>query len=145
MVSDLAPADLVSQRVGRLHRHTRPDRPLAISRPVLYLRGVSDWAAEPPVFVRGSRAVYGDAALLRSSAVFDGRDQVTLPNDIPALVRTAYDPAMSAPSGWGGALGRCGTGRGASERPGKAAGPELSARRPESTRNPERLDRRGRR
>ena len=100
MVSDLAPADLVLQRVGRLHRHTRPDRPLAISRPVLYLRGVSDWAAEPPVFVRGSRAVYGDAALLRSAAVFDGRDQVTLPNDIPALVRTAYDPAMSAPSGW---------------------------------------------
>lgn len=100
MVSDLAPADLLLQRVGRLHRHARPSRPTAVARPVLCLRGVIDWAAQPPMPVRGCSAVYGNAALLRAAAVFAGRDLVALPDDIPALVREAYDPDLPAPAGW---------------------------------------------
>lgn len=100
MVSDLAPADLVLQRVGRLHRHARPGRPAAVAQPVLYLRGVSDWSVAPPTFVRGSVTIYGDAALLRSAAVLGGRDQVSLPKDIPSLVRAAYDPGLAVPRGW---------------------------------------------
>lgn len=100
MVSDLAPADLVLQRVGRLHRHPRPGRPLAVAQPMLHLRGVSDWSVAPPDFVRGLTAVYGDAALVRSAAVLYGRDQVSLPQDIPLLVRESYDPDFAAPAGW---------------------------------------------
>lgn len=100
MVSDLAPADLVLQRVGRLHRHPRSRRPLAVAEPILYLRGVSDWSVAPPDFVRGSTAVYGDASLLRSATVLDNQDQVGLPQDIPLLVRESYDPALAAPAGW---------------------------------------------
>lgn len=102
MVSDLAPADLLLQRVGRLHRHARPDRPAAVAQPVLYLRGVADWAALAPVPVPASSAVYGDASLLRAAAVLATTDALSLPDDIPTLVRSAYDPDLPAPVGWEG-------------------------------------------
>lgn len=100
MVSDLAPVDLVLQRAGRLHRHNRPHRPSAVASPVLYLRGVADWGAAPPAPARGSRAVYGTAALLRAAAVLGDREHLRLPVDIPTLVREAYDPALGSPAGW---------------------------------------------
>jgi CRISPR-associated helicase Cas3/CRISPR-associated endonuclease Cas3-HD len=100
MVTDLAPADLLLQRVGRLHRHDRPVRPEPVSRPTLWIRGVDDWSATPPMAVRGSRAVYGAQRLLRAAAVLQGVVAMRLPQDIPRLVRLAYDPAATAPSGW---------------------------------------------
>ena len=99
MVSDLAPVDLLLQRAGRLHRHMRSNRPRALTQPVLYVRGV-DWDASPPAPVRGSRAVYGTSALLRSAAVLNGRDSLILPLDIPTLVRHAYEPSLAPPPGW---------------------------------------------
>ncbi len=100
MVTDLAPADLVLQRLGRLHRHARPRRPGPGVTPILYLRGVDDWTTIPPRAARGSRTVYGESALLRSAAVLNGRTSLTLPIDIPTLVRQAYDPALTSPPGW---------------------------------------------
>jgi len=100
LVSDLAPMDLVLQRLGRLHRHTRANRPVAVATPVLWLRGVDDWDAHPPVAVRGSQAVYGRQRLLRTAAVLEGVGNLSLPDDIPRLVRLAYDPALLAPTGW---------------------------------------------
>lgn len=100
MVTDLAPADLVLQRIGRLHRHDRPNRPAALTEPVVYLRGVGDWSASPPTPVLGSRAVYGEAALLRAAATLASQDRIDLPHDIPRLVRQAYDPTLAAPPQW---------------------------------------------
>lgn len=100
LVTDLAPVDLLLQRMGRLHRHDRPGRPAALREPTVLLRGAEDWAAVPPTPVRGSRAVYGEAALLRSAATLTSRDGVALPHDIPQLVRQAYDPSLTAPPGW---------------------------------------------
>ncbi|MDF1487393.1 CRISPR-associated helicase Cas3' [Tessaracoccus caeni] len=100
MISDLAPIDLLLQRVGRLHRHTTRRRPPLLTSPALYIRGVIDWAEQPPVSVRSSRSVYGEAPLLRSAAVLDSRTSIHLPKDIPTLVRTAYDPTLVAPAGW---------------------------------------------
>lgn len=99
MVTDLAPMDLVLQRTGRLHRHSR-SRPDAVSAPVLYLRGMSDWASTPPTPVRESGGIYGKAALFRAAAVLQGRTHITLPNDIPSLVRRAYDAKLQPPAGW---------------------------------------------
>ena len=100
LVTDLAPADLLLQRIGRLHRHDRPGRPSSVSRPVVHLRGVDDWGVVPPVPARGSLAVYGEAALLRAAATLASRDDLALPDDIAAAVRQAYDPDLVAPSGW---------------------------------------------
>lgn len=100
MVTDLAPMDLLLQRAGRLHRHERVQRPARVADPMLWLRGVDDWSASPPMAVRGSRAVYGVQRLLRSASVLRGVSCIHLPADIPRLVRLAYDSAAAAPPGW---------------------------------------------
>ncbi len=100
MVTDLAPADLILQRAGRLHRHERKERPKAVADPRLWIRGVVDWQTDPPQAVRGSRAVYGSQRLLRAAAVLTGMRYIRLPDDIPRLVRLAYDPDAQSPEGW---------------------------------------------
>jgi CRISPR-associated endonuclease/helicase Cas3 len=99
MVTDLAPVDLVLQRMGRLHRHARA-RPPGLERPRCVLAGVEDWAGAPVRAVPGSRRVYGEHALLRSAAVLDGRDTVVLPTEIAPLVQAGYGDAVPGPESW---------------------------------------------
>ncbi|NTW41028.1 MAG: CRISPR-associated helicase Cas3', partial [Cellulomonadaceae bacterium] len=102
LVTDLAPVDLVLQRIGRLHRHRRTARPEAVAAPRCYLTGV-DWAAPVPRPVRGSVHVYGHYPLLAAAAVLgphlDGVP-VRLPHDIARLVQEAYAPETAPPAGW---------------------------------------------
>ncbi len=100
MVTDLAPMDLVLQRSGRLHRHHREHRPDPVSTPTLWLRGVVDVSATPPMAVKGSRAVYGTHRLLLAAAGLAGVESLHLPSDIPRLVRLAYDQDAVPPAGW---------------------------------------------
>ncbi|WP_375001941.1 CRISPR-associated helicase Cas3' [Aeromicrobium sp. CTD01-1L150] len=106
MVSDVAPVDLLLQRSGRLHRHTR-DRPIGLERPRLILTGV-DWSSTPPSPDDGSTAIYGLDSLLRSMAVLD-RPHVVLPDDVPTLVQDAYAEDPLVPSGWEEASEQAGT------------------------------------
>lgn len=114
LFADLAPLDLMLQRIGRLHRHQRgPEeglRPVAVRQARVFVTGVSDWNASPPVPVDGSMAVYPEAALLRAAAVLlphlDDDRQLELPADIPSLVHQAYDPHLIAPARWREALTR---------------------------------------
>lgn len=99
LVTDLAPIDLMLQRVGRLHRHQRT-RPPALERTQLLIRGVKDWRAAPIEAIRGSSHVYGADRLMRAAAVLQERDNLNLPFDIPLLVRSAYDQELPAPVGW---------------------------------------------
>jgi hypothetical protein len=103
LVTDLAPADLLLQRAGRLHRHYRTGRPEPVGAPQFWVRGVVDWEAQPPLAVRGSRAVYGTLRLLRTAAVLTGRASVRFPDEIPTIVRLAYASDTAAPPGWEGA------------------------------------------
>ncbi|MFY7069266.1 CRISPR-associated helicase Cas3' [Nocardiopsis changdeensis] len=111
LVTDLAPVDLVLQRMGRLHRHPRgerqSDRPAPLRRARCLVTGV-DWTATPPEPVRGSRTIYGEHVLLRSLAVLrsrldahaDAERTVRLPADISPLVQDAYadDDALLPPA-----------------------------------------------
>lgn len=102
MITDLCPTDLLLQRLGRLHRHQRP-RPAGLSETRCYISGVVDWAAAIPEPVAGSRAVYGVANLLHSTAVLgphlDG-PALLIPACIPDLVARTYDPDLAPPTGW---------------------------------------------
>ncbi|MDX3388336.1 CRISPR-associated helicase Cas3', partial [Streptomyces niveiscabiei] len=76
LVTDLAPVDLVLQRMGRLHRHLR-NRPTRLAQARCLITGV-DWEAALPQPVAGTIAVYrSEFILLRSLAVLgpflDGR------------------------------------------------------------------------
>ncbi|MEF9903912.1 CRISPR-associated helicase Cas3' [Streptomyces sp. P9-A2] len=113
LVSDLCPVDLLLQRMGRLHRHRRgqdqADRPERLRTARCLVTGV-DWAADVPAPVRGSVAVYGRYALLRSAAALlphlDGgpRKPVQLPTDISPLVQGAYGEGPVGPDHWQDAL-----------------------------------------
>ncbi|MBQ1024914.1 CRISPR-associated endonuclease Cas3'' [Micromonospora sp. C95] len=102
LVTDLAPVDLVLQRIGRLHRHPRADRPARLATPTCWITG-ADWTAEPPQPVSGSRRVYQPATLLRSAAVLlpylDGQP-VRLPQDIAPITQTAYGDTPAGPETW---------------------------------------------
>lgn len=111
LVTDLAPVDLLLQRMGRLHRHARgagqQNRPPRLRQARCLITGV-DWTAVPPKPVAGSRLVYGEHLLLRSLAVLDshldhGRP-VDLPADIAPLVQTAYGNEPLGPPEWAEAL-----------------------------------------
>ncbi|MFI7179238.1 type I-E CRISPR-associated protein Cse1/CasA [Streptomyces spororaveus] len=107
LVTDLAPVDLILQRMGRLHRHRRGDgqcqRPLRLRVPRCLITGV-DWAAETPTPVDGSAAVYGSHALMRSLAVLHRHlagAPVVLPDHISPLVQSAYSPSRPpVPESW---------------------------------------------
>lgn len=99
MVTDLAPVDLVLQRVGRLHRHDR-DRPDRLRTAGLVLTGVEDWAAEPVRSVPGSRRVYGEHTLLRCAALLHQCGDITVPDDIAPLVQAAYGEDRLGPPSW---------------------------------------------
>ncbi|MGX7107632.1 CRISPR-associated helicase Cas3' [Hutsoniella sourekii] len=88
LVTDLAPMDLLIQRMGRLHRHERADRPDNHSSPHVYVLGTSDQYEFEP----GSSAVYGDYLLIRTQEILP--DEVRLPIDISPLVQKVYDESI---------------------------------------------------
>lgn len=104
MVSDVAPVDLVMQRLGRLHRHLR-QRPVGLEEAACYIRGIKDWEDEGPVFADGVGRVYPAATLLESlgSLGLTGEAQtcaVSLPVDIARTVRVAYGDKVVLPQPW---------------------------------------------
>ena len=99
LITDIAPIDLLIQRIGRLHRHQRPseDRPSNLWEPQVLIRGTL--RSDPvPEFDSGALAVYGQKLLLATMAnlprVFKR------PADIPSLVRTVYSDAPGIPGEW---------------------------------------------
>lgn len=96
MFSDIAPIDLLIQRVGRLQRFGARDFPA-----VLYLCDVTD-TAKGPRFTKGQTAVYDKAILMRTWAMLRGRQTITTPSEVAGLVDAVYgaDAAVPCPDGW---------------------------------------------
>jgi CRISPR-associated endonuclease/helicase Cas3 len=105
LVTDLAPVDLVLQRLGRLHRHRR-ERPALVTAPRCAVVGVEEWSAEPVRAVSGSRRVYGEHTLLRAAALLSQRSRFSLPADIAPLVQDAYGPVALGPASWQPAMAK---------------------------------------
>lgn len=103
LVTDVAPVDLLMQRLGRVHRHHRGDsecdRPLGLRQAKCYVRGIEDWQEDGPWFASGVDRVYSAASLMESLAMLKLTGQnkhcmVSLPDDIPTVVRTAYSDGV---------------------------------------------------
>jgi CRISPR-associated endonuclease/helicase Cas3 len=94
MVTDLAPADLLIQRVGRLWRHDRGPRGVAgpellVVSPEPVDEPAADWimAALP-----GTGSVYRDHALLwRSARQVFGRAAIVTPDDMRPIIEAVFD------------------------------------------------------
>ena len=106
LVTDLAPMDLLVQRIGRLHRHSRPmeQRPTRLRAPRCIVTGVEDWSANPPVPDKGGAYVYGQHLLLRSAAlireIVDGPGTLTSPGDVADVVQRTYGAQPIGPELW---------------------------------------------
>lgn len=111
LITDIAPVDLVLQRLGRTHRHHRGDsecdRPTLLRTATCYVRGVASFRDKGPEFAQGLTRVYDKATLTESLAVLgldtmDSGTSIALPHDIPRLVRTAYsdDVQNAIPDFW---------------------------------------------
>jgi CRISPR-associated endonuclease/helicase Cas3 len=98
LASDLAPVDLLLQRAGRLHRHTRPARPLAHDMPRLWIYLLRD-EADNPVF--GAQRIYPEYILHQTWQMLAHRPMLTLPGDYRLLIEAVYDttpPAVNDPA-----------------------------------------------
>jgi CRISPR-associated endonuclease/helicase Cas3 len=94
MVTDLAPADLVLQRSGRLHRHRRETRPPGLETPALWICLPERLEDDVPRFGRGNELVYEPHVLLRSWLALRGREALRVPGEIEALIESVYDDAL---------------------------------------------------
>lgn len=108
LITDMCPVDLLIQRIGRVHRHAGRTRPRPVSGPVCYVTGVREWAADPPLPVPDSEAVYGRHHLLRSIAAVRARcgttGVLTTPDDVMPLVNAVYGGGQVGPESWQDAL-----------------------------------------
>lgn len=80
MITDLAPIDLLFQRVGRIFRHEREGRPFKNGQFIILL----------PETIRLHSSIYPALLLNRTMHLLEGRASLQLPEDIPALVQEAY-------------------------------------------------------
>lgn len=84
LITDLAPMDLLIQRIGRLHRHPIKNRPERLSEPKVFVMETSSvWD-----FESGACSIYGDYLLIRTQLLLPAK--ICLPEDISPLVQRVY-------------------------------------------------------
>lgn len=104
LVTDLAPIDLILQRLGRLHRHQRP-RPVGFETPrCVVLMPEVDWTTDEislKTALGPSAFVYPPFSLFQAERVLLGLTDhtITLPQDIRLLVEEASRLPEPLPSG----------------------------------------------
>lgn len=91
LVTDHAPADLILQRAGRLHRHQREHRPAGLQQPEIWICAPEIDANGVPRFDPGTAAVYDEHILLRSWLELHPRPQIAVPEDVAAIIEAVYD------------------------------------------------------
>ena len=103
MVTDLAPADLVLQRLGRLHRHDRPNRPTGDDCTLYFCAPVSVSADGVPTFEQYFDLIYDAHVLLRSWLTLRDRAGLFIPGDVEEIIENVYSP-QECPAIYPGAL-----------------------------------------
>jgi CRISPR-associated endonuclease/helicase Cas3 len=89
MASDIAPVDLLLQRSGRIHRHSRGSRPNLFAQPTLALIESDCGNSEIPSF-DDYRMIYERHVLLRTHLALLPRVSVGIPDDIESLIEEVY-------------------------------------------------------
>jgi CRISPR-associated endonuclease/helicase Cas3 len=106
MVSELAPTDMLLQRMGRLWRHPRESRPaqraeLWIVSETHTIDELRQMTAKQIRNALGVKAwVYSTYVLLRSLDMWLSRTSLTVPNDIRGVLEATYRDGGEEPDGW---------------------------------------------
>lgn len=100
LITDLCPADVLLQRLGRLHRHPQRIRPAGFEEPraVILAPTVAELGAalnRPDRFGMGFGTVYDSlTALAATRRALEARPHLTIPDDNRALVEEATHPTL---------------------------------------------------
>ncbi|MDR0896685.1 MAG: CRISPR-associated helicase Cas3' [Oscillospiraceae bacterium] len=95
LFTDIAPMDLLLQRLGRQFRHKR-ERPALLKEALCFVLG-----CEGEDFAQGLKAVYAEYLLRRTKGLLAAGCTVALPGDIAGLVARAYEE-RAEDAGWVG-------------------------------------------
>jgi CRISPR-associated endonuclease/helicase Cas3 len=91
MVSRFAPTDMLLQRLGRLWRHTEtPRNQSAQPEAWLLVPDITAAIESPPAHFGASAYVYSPYILCRSLEVWQGKENIQLPEDIRGLIEQTY-------------------------------------------------------
>lgn len=107
LITDLAPTDMLLQRMGRLWRHDR-NRPVGLnpeiwihSLPLSDDRLLEATERELREALGKSARIYAPYVLLRSYQQWRSREAITLPTDIRNILEATYaEPATVEPDAW---------------------------------------------
>lgn len=101
LVTDIAPIDLLLQRIGRLHRHERDERPAGLAEPRVVVTGM-ERGQDGPRLEGGAEKIYGRARLVRTAALVANADGGAwlLPAQIPELIAQVYGDEPLVPEAW---------------------------------------------
>jgi CRISPR-associated endonuclease/helicase Cas3 len=103
LVTDLAPMDLLLQRIGRTHRHSGVHRPGSVGEPRVIVTGFLPRDDGPPELSGAAEAIYGRYLLLRTAAKVCAAEGGcwSIPAQVPELVADVYGPDQySVPGKW---------------------------------------------
>ncbi len=106
MISELAPTDMLLQRLGRLWRHKRKERPvdaarLSIIKETNSLDEFRNMKAKAIKKALGGKArVYAPYILLRSLEVWENQRTVSIPSQIRPLLELTYEDRGGEPESW---------------------------------------------
>ena len=108
LITELAPTDMLLQRIGRLWRHPRGERPAKRTECwiIKETATLDELRAKNKKDIRkslGAKAwVYAPYVLLRSLEVWSSRDErsITIPTEIRSLLKDTYADRDDEPKGW---------------------------------------------
>ena len=106
MITELAPTDMLLQRMGRLWRHDRKNRPVIQARLCVLeenheLDELREMKATEIVTALGGKAhVYDPYVLLRSLEVWRKRKTIRIPSGVRNLIEATYKPRNREPASW---------------------------------------------
>jgi CRISPR-associated endonuclease/helicase Cas3 len=99
MVSELAPTDMLFQRLGRLWRHRRAERPCRGAAILIVTRDVDSAASFEELKAtlgKSNSLVYAPFVLWRTFQVWKDIRRLRVPDDIPALLERTYSQSSEA-------------------------------------------------
>lgn len=101
LFTDIAPSDLLLQRLGRLHRHGSRARPTKLARPHCFILGVQASTDQGPLISKNNSRIYDESLLLNTASILSVNNQapqIRVPQQVQELVEQTYDRCPSVAS-----------------------------------------------
>lgn len=103
LITDIAPIDLLFQRMGRVHRHERGARPSPMSQAQCFVLDVPELNSQSPEDAPSTKDyIYSASLLLRTAWVLRtlSDESLSIPDDIAPLTAQVYDFEDALSSQW---------------------------------------------